>query len=112
MDILMDRSEAQTMTLSQLSRDMVLLESMAAAQIPNLLMGSSPPALAMANSQLLEAPQEVMVAVLRATAMGSPRGEAMTTVWLWWTAIKLWTITRLLEPTSGLQTTEPVQQQQ
>lgn len=83
MDILTDRSEAQAMTLSQLFRDMVLLEAMSAAKIPNLLMGSSPLTLAMANSQLLEAPQEVMVAVFRATAMGSPRGEAMTTVWLW-----------------------------
>ena len=84
------------MTLSQLPRDMVLLEAMAAAKIPNLLMGSSPPTLAMANSQLLEAPQEVMAAVLRVTAMASPRVEAMTTVWIWWTETKLWTITRLL----------------
>jgi hypothetical protein len=70
---LLDRPKTQAMELSQLPRDMVPLEAMAAAKVPNLLMGSSPPTLAMANSQLLAAPQEVMVAVLRAAAMGNPR---------------------------------------
>lgn len=65
------------MALSQLPRDMVPLEAMAAAKVPSLLMGSSPPTLAMANSQLLAAPREVTVVVLRAAAMGSPRVEAM-----------------------------------
>ncbi|KAH0501569.1 RNA-binding protein FUS [Microtus ochrogaster] len=63
--------------VTQLPRDMVPLEAMAAARVPNLLMVSSPPTLAMANSQLLAAPREVTVAVLRAAAMGSPRVEAM-----------------------------------
>lgn len=57
MVLLMDRPKSQAMELSQLPGDKVPLE-------------------AMANSQLLEAPQEVMVAVLRAAAMGSPRVEA------------------------------------
>jgi RNA-binding protein FUS len=56
---------------------MVPLEAMEAAKVPNLLMGSSPPTLTMANSQLLVAPQEVMVAALRTAAMGSPRVEVM-----------------------------------
>lgn len=77
MALLMDRPKTQAMALSQLPRDMVPLEAMAAARVPNLLMGSSPPTLAMANSQLLAAPREVTVAVLRAAAMGSPRVEAM-----------------------------------
>lgn len=77
MVLLMDRPKTQAMELSQLPRDMVPLEAMAAAKVHNLLMGSSPPTLAMANSQLLAAPQEVMVAVLRAAAMGNPRVEVM-----------------------------------
>lgn len=49
-----------------------------AARVLNLLMGSSPPTLAMASSQPLAAPREVMVAVLRAAAtMGSPRVGVM-----------------------------------
>lgn len=76
MVLLMDRPKT-AMELSQLPRDMVPLEAMAAAKVHNLLMGSSPPTLAMANSQLLAAPQEVMVAVLRAAAMGNPRVEVM-----------------------------------
>lgn len=77
MVLLMDRPKTQAMELSQLPRDMVLLEAMAAAKVPNLLTGSSPLTLAMANSQLLAALQEVMVAVLRAVAMDSPRVEVM-----------------------------------
>lgn len=77
MVLLMDRPKTQAMALSQLPRDMVPLEAMAAAKVPSRLMVSSPPTLAMASSQLLAAPQEVMVAVLRAAAMGSPRVEAM-----------------------------------
>lgn len=46
------------MAPSQLPRDMVPLEAMAAAKVPNLLMGSSPLTLAMASSQLLAAPRE------------------------------------------------------
>lgn len=76
MVLLMDRPKT-AMELSQLPRDMVPLVAMAAAKVPSLLMGSSPPTPVMANSQLLVAPQEVMVAVLRAAAMGSPRVEAM-----------------------------------
>lgn len=77
MALLTDRPKTQAMALSQLPRDMVPLEAMAAAKVPSLLMGSSPPTLAMANSQLLAAPREVTVVVLRAAAMGSPRVEAM-----------------------------------
>lgn len=76
MALLTDRPKT-AMALSQLPRDMVPLEAMAAAKVPSLLMGSSPPTLAMANSQLLAAPREVTVVVLRAAAMGSPRVEAM-----------------------------------
>lgn len=77
MVLLMDRPKTQAMELSQHPRDMVPLVAMAAAKVPSLLMGSSPPTPVMANSQLLVAPQEVMVEVLRAAAMGSPRVEAM-----------------------------------
>lgn len=77
MVLLTDKPRTQAMALSQLPRDMVPLEVMAAAKVPSLLMGSSPLTLATANSQLLAAPQEVTVAVLRAAAMGSPRVEAM-----------------------------------
>lgn len=69
MALLMDR-------LKQL-HNMIPLVAMATVKVPSLLMGSSPPALAMANSLLLVAPWEVMVAVLRTAAMGSPRVEAM-----------------------------------
>jgi hypothetical protein len=77
MDLLMDRLRTQAIALSQLPRDMAPLEAMAVARVPSHLMGSSPPTLAMASSQLPVALQEVMVAVLRAAAMGSPRVGAM-----------------------------------
>lgn len=75
--VLMDRPRTQAMALSQLPRDMAQRVAMA-ARVLNLLMGSSPPTLAMASSQPLAAPREVMVAVLRAAAtMGSPRVGVM-----------------------------------
>lgn len=76
MVLLMDRPRT-VMALSQLPRDMAQLVAMAVARVLNHLTGSSPPTLAMASSQLLAAPPEVTVAVLRAAAMDSPRVGAM-----------------------------------
>ena len=65
------------MARSQLPRDMAQLVAMAVARVLSHLTGNSPRTLAMASSQLLGAPQEVTVAVLKAAVMGSPRVEAM-----------------------------------
>lgn len=75
--LLTDRLRTQAMALSQLPRVMALLVAMAVARVPSRLMGSSPLTLAMASNQPQAAPREVMVAVLRAAAMGSPRVGAM-----------------------------------
>lgn len=77
MVLLMDRPKTQAMALSQLPRDMAPLVAMAVARVPNHLMGSSRPILATASNRLPVAPLEVMVAVLRAAAMGNPQVEAM-----------------------------------
>lgn len=77
MVLLMDRPRTQAMALSQLPRDMAQLVDMAVARVLSRLTGSSPPTLGMVSSQLLAAPREVMVAVLRAVAMDSPKVEAM-----------------------------------
>lgn len=77
MVLLMDRPRTQAMALSQLPRDMAQLVAMAVARVLSHLMGNSPLILAMASSQLLAAPREVMVVVLRAAATGSPRVGAM-----------------------------------
>ena len=77
MVVLMDRPRTQAMAHSQLPRDMAQLVAMAVAKVLSRLTGSSPHTLAMASSQLLAAPREVTVAVLRAAAMGSPRVGAM-----------------------------------
>lgn len=76
MVLLMDRPRT-AMALSQLPRDMAQLVAMAVARVLSHLMGNSPLILAMASSQLLAAPREVMVVVLRAAATGSPRVGAM-----------------------------------
>lgn len=65
------------MAHSQLPRDMAQLVAMVVARVLNRLTGSSLRTLAMASSQLLAAPREVMVLVRRAVAMGSPRVGAM-----------------------------------
>lgn len=65
------------MALSLHPRDMAPLVAMAAVRVLSPLMDSSPPTLDMASSQLRAVPREVMVAVLRAAAMGSPRVVAM-----------------------------------
>ena len=77
MVVLMDRPRTQAMARSQLPRDMAQLVAMAVARVLSHLTGNSPRTLAMASSQLLGAPQEVTVAVLKAAVMGSPRVEAM-----------------------------------
>lgn len=77
MVVLTDRPKTQAIALSQLPRDMAQLVVMVVARVLNRLMGSSLPTLAMVSSQLLVAPLEVTVAVLRAAAMGSPRVGAM-----------------------------------
>ncbi|EHB03809.1 RNA-binding protein FUS [Heterocephalus glaber] len=74
---LMDRLRTQAMALSQLPRVMAPLVAMAVARVPSHHMGSSPLTLAMASGQLPAAPPEVMVAVLRAAAMGSPKVGVM-----------------------------------
>ena len=56
---------------------MAQLVAMAVARVLSRLTGNSLRTLAMASSQLLAAPQEVMVAVLKAVAMGSPGVEAV-----------------------------------
>lgn len=76
MVVLTDRPKT-AIALSQLPRDMAQLVVMVVARVLNRLMGSSLPTLAMVSSQLLVAPLEVTVAVLRAAAMGSPRVGAM-----------------------------------
>ena len=65
------------MAHSQLPRDMAQLVAMAVARVLSRLRGNSLRTLAMASSQLLAAPQGVMVAVLKAVAMGSPGVEAV-----------------------------------
>lgn len=75
--LLTDRHRTQAMALSQLPRVMAPLVAMAVARVPSHRMGSSPLILAMVSSQLPAAPREVMVAVLKAAAMGSPRVAAM-----------------------------------
>lgn len=75
--LLTDRLRTQAMALSQLPKVMAPLVAMAVARVPSHLMGSSPLILAMDSSQLPAAPREVMVAVLRAPAMDSPRVGAM-----------------------------------
>lgn len=77
MAVLMDRPRTQAMAHSQLPRDMAQLVAMVVARVLNRLTGSSLHTLAMASSQLLAAPREVMVLVRRAVAMGSPRVGAM-----------------------------------
>ena len=69
--VLMDRPGTQAMALSQLPRDMAQLVAMLVARVLSHLMHSSP-TLAMASSQLLAAPLEVTVPVLRAATVGSP----------------------------------------
>lgn len=76
MVLLMDRPRT-AMALSQLPKDMAQLVAMAVARVLSHLMGNSPLILAMASSQLLAAPREVTVVVLRAAAMGSPKVGAM-----------------------------------
>lgn len=75
--VLTDRPRIQATARSQLPRDMAQLVAMAVARVLSRLTGNSLRTLAMASSQLLAAPQEVTVAVLKAAAMGSPRVEAM-----------------------------------
>lgn len=75
--LLMGRPRTQVMALSLHPRDMAPLVAMAAVRVLSPLMDNSPPTLDMASSQLQAVPREVMVAVLRAAAMGSPRVVAM-----------------------------------
>lgn len=51
--------------------------AMMVARVLHCLMGYSPPTLAMASSQLLAVPWEIILAVLKAATMGSPRVGAM-----------------------------------
>lgn len=77
MVLLTDKLRIQAMALSQLPNVTAPLVAMVVARVSCHLTGSRPLLLAVVSSQLPAAPWEVMVAVLRAAAMGSPREGAM-----------------------------------